>query len=325
MDEVIWVVSDVHLGGAGSNHTAFAEFLKAVCEDRGQFIEGEKHVDAPSKLVLLGDILELWDPLGDDLKNTALHLFESLESLFAVSEEIIFVTGNHDEALETFQAVYPMKNPLFQIRGRHYPEAEPRYIQVGEYRYFFLHGHQFDKLFLWLGRFSQIPSFMAGLNRVFARFIPFDGWILPVVFSFFALLQFITSWPPASVLYVTFILSIPRLFTYLQGPFWKVFRQFLTNRPKHKDIATIVEKQYYNRKKDTISADVIVYGHTHVPEVSPQHISEKLGKTLINTGSWVEDDSKIANNTVVVIDSSGARLLEWMGPEKGFKVLGSFP
>jgi UDP-2,3-diacylglucosamine pyrophosphatase LpxH len=325
MDEVVWIVSDVHLGSANSNHLAFADFLAAVKEGRGQFILDGSSIPPPSKLVLLGDILELWDPIDDDHKNAALHLFEAMNALLYVSREIVFVTGNHDEAMETFEALYPMKNPSFQIIARHYPDSEPRYIQVGPYRYFFLHGHQFDKLFLWLDGFSKIPSFMAESNHLITRFTPFDGWALPILFVFFSALRFFLSWPAVGIIYVTFAFSIPRLFTYLQGPFWKAFGRYLTNRPKHKDIEEVVKNRYYDKNKDTISADVIVYGHTHVPEVSPPHISEKLGKTLINTGSWVQDQSAVVNNTIVVIDSKGARLLAWEGREKGFKMLGGFP
>jgi len=35
------------------------------------------------------------------------------------------------------------------------------------------------------------------------------------------------------------------------------------------DVQQLILKHYYKAEKDTIDADIIVFGHTHVPEVSP--------------------------------------------------------
>ncbi|HID24876.1 MAG TPA: hypothetical protein EYP23_00195, partial [Thermoplasmata archaeon] len=34
-----------------------------------------KILEPPEKLILLGDILEIWEPLNNDFKNTAKHFF----------------------------------------------------------------------------------------------------------------------------------------------------------------------------------------------------------------------------------------------------------
>ena len=89
------------------------------------------------------------------------------------------------------------------------------------------------------------------------------------------------------------------------------------------DIEEMVTKGYYDKRKDTITADVVVYGHTHVPEICGPEIAKTLGKTLINTGSWVSEDKPTMKNTVVVIDEKGAMLLVWKGKKEGFRLLNS--
>ena len=327
MEEVIWAVSDVHLGLEGSNYEEFAEFLRWASEKEEFEAPGaNRRVARPTKLILLGDFLELWDPIDDDFKNTALQLFQSIKPLLKAADEVIFVTGNHDEALEAYEAVYPMKHPGFKIARRHYPDEAPRWIQVGDRRYFFLHGHQFDRFFLSLWPLSRLPTLMASANNALKGFTPPGGWGLSIIFLALLVLRLLTpwpSWPPLWTVYVAGILSIPRVFTYLQTPFWHRFGRYLSNRPKHMDIEEMVTKGYYDKRKDTITADAVVYGHTHVPEICGPEIAKTLGKTLINTGSWVSEDKPTMKNTVVVIDEKGAMLLVWKGKKEGFRLLNS--
>lgn len=338
MSEVIWVVSDVHLGGSNSNHKEFADFLEWVAGKSEFEIRGSTRTAlSPTKLILLGDFLELWDPIDDDFKNTALHLFESLEGLFKVAGEVVLVTGNHDEALETYEALdkkgnnagYPITKPRFRIISRRYtPDNDPRYFQVGDKKYFFIHGHEFDRSFRFFGKLSRLPGLMAALNNTLMPWFPPKGWGTFVIFFALLVIRLLNLWPqwlPQGLLYIMGALSVPRLFTYLQTHLWRRFGRYLTDRPKHKDIEELISKGYYDRKKDTITADVVIYGHTHVPEISKPGIAKSIGKTLVNTGSWVSDPNPTEKNTLVVIDKEGALLLKWEGKKGGFSLLDSFP
>jgi len=328
MREVLWAVSDLHLGGSSSNHRDFADFLDWASEQEEFAVQGcSRAVTRPTRLILLGDILELWDPVDDSYRSVAMHAAESLKGVLSLADEILYVTGNHDEALEAFEGVYPMSDPRFRIvprldRSKAYDQSEdPRYMEVGGKRYFFIHGHEFDRLFLFLGRLSRIPAVMASLNDALKGIVALDGWALPIALAVYAALKSfapVPSWP----LYLLALLSLPRLFTYLQGPFWKAFGRFLVDRPRYRDMAALVEKRYYDPARDTIAADFVVYGHTHVPEVSAPELSKRLGKIFINSGSWVSDVPPAQRNTLVVIDEKGPMLLRWEGRERGFTLLG---
>jgi UDP-2,3-diacylglucosamine pyrophosphatase LpxH len=263
--------------------------------------------------------------LDNDPKNVAFQVVEPLKDISNLADEVIFVTGNHDEALEAFYGVYPIENPGFQISRRHYPREEPRYLQVGGQRYFFLHGYQFDKLFIVFGPFAKIPTIMVALNNILMRVVPFRGWFLPALLVFATFLSSTRNWPPIWIIYLLGILSVPRLFTYLQGRVWGKVGKYFIDKPKYKNISELVKKRYYKRNRDTILSDVVVSGHTHIPEISPSEISRELEKTFINTGSWVEDNNAAEKNTLLVIDKEGALLLAWKGEERGMEKLGSFP
>ncbi len=79
-------------------------------------------------------------------------------------------------------------------------------------------------------------------------------------------------------------------------------------------------------KKEKIldEANVIVFGHTHMPGMSSPDVEKTFGKRFVNSGSWVAEDPKCYNavvehreyNTLVYIDSEGPLLLQW-GDKKG--------
>ncbi len=328
MSDTIWVVSDIHLGGVNSNHGEFAAFINWLNSSEAFEVEGggSKVVKRPNKLILLGDVLELWDPIDENFKNPLLQLSESLPGLFSFDGEIIFVTGNHDESLENYASVYPTQSPRLRIERRHYPDEDPRYVEIGGHRYFFLHGHQFDKLFRWAGFLVWVPALMASVNNTLSPHFPPRGW-LPFIMFIIAMalygLGFLPEWMTTTILPVLGVVSLPRIFTYLQTRVWQHLKRRLAKKPKYKNISHIVKEGYYDRGKDTIVADVVIYGHTHIAEISPPEVRARLGKAFVNTGSWVEDAQQNEKNTVVCIDENGLLLLKWGGKETGFRLLDS--
>ncbi len=242
------------------------------------------------------------------------------------------------------------------IIGRGYDHSiDPRYMKVGKTTYYFIHGHQFDRSFKFFGRLSAIPGLMASLNNSLTPWLPPKG--LGSIIAFLILLLISRAGPSSFfilssqsiiffvVVIATGLIGIPKVFTALQGPLWKyvvnpIWRALgytgkHSLKPKYKTGRELTRagswwsKLFYDRgsfydpSKDTIQADAIVLGHTHVPEISlPDETG--ISKALINTGSWVTDDKPTPKNTVVAIDNKGTALLKWEGTEKGFTLIGSF-
>ncbi|MDD5616818.1 MAG: hypothetical protein PHH85_11535, partial [Candidatus Methanoperedens sp.] len=64
------IVSDVHLGEKNTfEHNDFSKFIDwlAALEKNGSFTADGKRLVPPEKLILLGDILEMWDPKDDEM------------------------------------------------------------------------------------------------------------------------------------------------------------------------------------------------------------------------------------------------------------------
>ncbi len=162
--EPVIVVSDVHLGGKESNVTDFRDFLQwlstlpldgKIYDSNGSKIT----INRPGTLILLGDILELWDPEDDDRNNVLTDVLAPLITLNSLGCDIIYVLGNHDEDLLDFKSVWRawrkkngefLAKGSFDIKYRSYPrpgsagviKGEP----IGQRTYAFLHGQQFDRL-----------------------------------------------------------------------------------------------------------------------------------------------------------------------------------
>lgn len=117
-DRSIIVVSDLHLGGLEDPGTAerFNRFLKYLTTD---FISvsdicqsgkkagtddpaGTKRLFPPEKIILLGDILELWDSRNRDRNCSFLDAFLPFLNMRDMDCDVIYVTGNHDEDVAEF-------------------------------------------------------------------------------------------------------------------------------------------------------------------------------------------------------------------------------
>lgn len=350
LGDSLFVVSDVHLGGEGSCVTAFSDFLcwLADLEQKKRIVVHvsggeERVVSFPSKIILLGDILELWDPIGDDRRNVLLDSFKVFGQLVGLGCDKIYVLGNHDQdqELEYLVGEYICPNgSKFRIIARHYPEdPEKDFETLGGNSYFFLHGHQFDKLFRWTGPLQAIPGVMASVASIVdkpRRFKPYLGSLLALIciaFVFLLVHKIIvyvkdyfwgtTSWstpgPLLAVLTPFSFFGLSWLFVRLQTPLWKHCLKYFVNKPKFKDINTIVEEKYYDKRKDSIVANVIIFGHTHIPEESGEEIERSLNKKFVNTGSWVSSNSIPIHNTFVYIDEEGPEIFYWDEKNKTIK------
>lgn len=332
------VVSDVHLGDESTiKHYDFSKFIEWIAlleKDGARSIKSggkEIQISPPEKLILLGDILELWSPKDNDTKYTVQHAFEPFGKLANLRCEKIFVLGNHDEdisdSLEEFQIKSKEGNETikkcsfkinsdFTIINRHYPEnpydENKGFLQLGKRKYFFLHGQQFDRLFLSVGPLANIPTYTAKISNAFSKIFPLDGWSVVALFAVFSAAYIILRTEPFLTLsVVTFLLSIPRLFTYLQDKVWANIKGFFTDKPKYRDVETIINKKYYVYNKDKTGDDVnFVFGHTHVPEIHLHKFEDGTQMLFVNSGSWVPEKD-YTYNTFVYIDERGTYLFRW--------------
>ena len=119
-DRSIIVVSDLHLGGLEDSGTAerFSRFLDYLATDLISVSDicqsgkktgtddpaGTKRLYPPEKIILLGDIMELWDSRNRDRNCSFLDAFLPFLKMRDMDCDVIYVTGNHDEDVAEFIA-----------------------------------------------------------------------------------------------------------------------------------------------------------------------------------------------------------------------------
>ncbi len=330
--EPVIVVSDVHLGSESCNYKQFCDFLVWIrsldgrketikCEDK------ELVITHPEKFILLGDILELWDPKDGDRDNVVKQSIRPFSLLSDLRCEKIYVIGNHDDAIHRYDEKIDYEtlhnDTTLNVCNRHYPEEKTgiKNIKIGERSYFFIHGHQYDKEQKILATVSRLTGQRWNpLNWFQILFnIPFtkNNWIINS-FVFLALvfggLYFWAVAPKPNFGYILIWAALTGFFALssIPGIITKTQRKFYdAKKPKDKTAEQIIEAEYYQEQKDTVVADVIVFGHTHF---ASSYVGKK--KLFINSGCWVGEDSIIDDkqrytNTFVYIDENGAYILKW--------------
>ncbi len=309
----IIVVSDVHLGHKRSNFEEFNEFLDWI-GNKELVVEGKKRIRYPDSIILLGDILELWEPKNDDFGYVGRQSRKLLEKIIDLPCEKVYVLGNHDKSLEELRAQkYILPGGDFEIFYRHFPKnVESESLTIGKERYFFIHGHQFDKDMRYFKKLGEIgPSVLLSLQRInkqLFRIWGFGSAILAVVLYCMHSYVF-ENVPPYAV---------AALF-----PFWGTNLAWRLGRPitrklckaRDIDIESIVKNGWYDPEEDTIAAETLVFAHTHSPGIEKgetlKKITEKNIKKelLVNTGSWFTKEK--ITNTFLYIDEKEILLLKW--------------
>jgi UDP-2,3-diacylglucosamine pyrophosphatase LpxH/uncharacterized membrane protein (GlpM family) len=115
-DRSIIVVSDLHLGGREDTNTSkrFCRFLDHLttgspvvydtCSREGNIVS--KRLLPPEKIILLGDILEVWDSRNRDRNCAFLDGLLPFLKLRDMDCDVVYVTGNHDEDIAEFVETY---------------------------------------------------------------------------------------------------------------------------------------------------------------------------------------------------------------------------
>lgn len=95
------------------------------------------------------------------------------------------------------------------------------------------------------------------------------------------------------------------------------------DRPKYKNINTIISEGYYRPEKDVSKPDVIVFGHTHVPEIcNSMRVADDSGQPVmrqfVNSGMWLwprkrQEYERASQSTSQSPSQSGAPLCDEEG------------
>lgn len=369
--EPVIVVSDVHLGGKNSHCEDFRDFLGWLntLSDNGTSVDCNGiniDIKKPGTIVLLGDILELWDPEEDDRNYVISDVLTTISILNSIDCDIIYVIGNHDEDLLDFKKVWRKKGVehinngkgTFKMYYRSYPKPESpderhkkeivKGIKIGNDKYAFLHGHQFDRVqvFYKLSRFlsktlnkqvriDPIDWFQDLANVSFTKNIGRKLWntaVFGVFFIFYLLFtRYIQDIRDILLRYLPFgdksldislgifwvlitsffvVTILPKVVTWAATKFWDLFGIKCT------PIENVIKKRYNATKGKNIDANITVFGHTHNAGYYPKELKNEE-RLFINTGCWVDISEKKCKekgaipNTFLYIDTEALYLLKW--------------
>lgn len=302
------VLSDTHLGlnvkgRVVSRHKELAEFFAHL---RGT---GTKVV------VLLGDILELWNA---PLRNVLRAAYEPLRELSRSNATVVYVAGNHDRILAGLHLIGKRGEEDLVVA----PEAV--LLEVSGRKVLLFHGHQLDRAFLLTRSLWKLQSYVYTISEVLLTLPGGLEWVLAglAALLFLALLAII---PVGSfvvevviLLLAAFLLSplLVLLWRNFQDEIWFFLVQPLTSkfsrgRLRGKSARSLAVSKPLRKLLGLVEGivgrvDVAVFGHTHVHE-----LLEENGRIIVNTGSWV-DNGNGASCTFLRITPNELLLSRWI-------------
>ncbi|NGF55891.1 UDP-2,3-diacylglucosamine diphosphatase [Parapedobacter sp. SGR-10] len=113
------ILSDLHLGTYGCRAQELLHYLYSI---------------RPSKLVLNGDIIDIWQFKKSYFPDHHLRIIRYLLDMAYQGCEIIYITGNHDEMLRKFSTIHFGNIQL----------VDKLILQLGEKKVWIFHGDVFD-------------------------------------------------------------------------------------------------------------------------------------------------------------------------------------
>lgn len=316
----IIVVADTHFGLRNETQicdpTAFSDFLKWVKNlengdeeniELGVWSSSEKSLalNPPEKIILLGDILELWDASFKAIDASTRYVIQLFSDLDC---EKIYVLGNHDYDLFDIAGDYPLGASKICITAKEVT------IPKGEEEYLFLHGQQFDKLF-------ALPSwqFMSPIRKAALAFGSYT-WIFVILFFAGLIFEIIFGVKGiADIVLFTLLgaIAIPFLIIALGR---KVWNRVKTTKYKPREAEENLENWWktFSNKKEQNRKWNIIYGHTHVIDFW-RNTDENNPFAAWNIPSWVRDSTKrgeiqleqVFRHAFLYIHDGGCEFLGW--------------
>lgn len=262
---VILAVSDTHIGYSNSNADAFDAFLK-------QTIDGSD-VDT---LVVLGDCFDMW---RRDVSGLFQENHEILQSILALKQkkDVQYIVGNHDyHFLHLVNHKYPL---VFE---------KDLTLQGNGITYLFKHGWEFDD--------EQWPPVMEALCD---NLSDEGGQIRSDIWSIITSESQKMGQDMGSIKDIVkrYCGKVECIFDLHKDEY---LRRLMT--PPAERVSVAFSSVEEKAAKSVKAGQLLVFGHTHRPFVSPT-------QNLVNTGSWVSDEKTF--NTWVELDGVNIRLMRW--------------
>lgn len=305
----IIVIADTHFGLStkieACDPNAFADFLNWIKElEKGEKktlkigdwgsadVEAPLELEPPEKIILLGDILELWTASDESIFASTIHIIQLLSELNC---EKIYVLGNHDRDLISIKGRYPLGTSDIEIIEDEY------WITKGDYDYCFLHGHQFDKHF-------ELPTWK--LMMLFRKpALAFGNWTWVIVALFFmdlvSVLAGFGGIANIMLCALLFSISLPFLAFKVARPLWNKLRTIRYEPITARAAATDRRDKVWVNFGDLLDPErflTVVYGHTHTIGIWEEYglWTETLSSAegyerhlmdILNLPSWVSNPS----------------------------------
>jgi UDP-2,3-diacylglucosamine pyrophosphatase LpxH len=316
----IIVVADTHFGLRKETQvcdpTAFSDFLNWVKYlehggkeklELGIWGSSEKSLALlpPEKIVLLGDILELWDASFKSIDASTRYVIQLFSDLNC---EKIYVLGNHDYDLLDIAGDYPLGASKISITDKEVT------ISKGDEEYLFLHGQQFDKLF-------ALPSwqFMSPIRSAALAFGSYT-WIFVILFFAGLIFEIIFGFKGvADIVLFTLLgaISIPFLIIKFGR---KVWNRLKTTKYKPREAEKNLENWWntFSKRKEQNRSWNIVYGHTHIIDFW-RKADGNNSFVAWNIPSWVRDSTKtnkihleqVFRHAFLYIHDGGCEFVGW--------------
>ncbi|MCE8423465.1 MAG: hypothetical protein J5U16_05985 [Candidatus Methanoperedens sp.] len=358
------VISDTHIGGnpEGSNIPndndlcCFLDWIKHL-DEKGETIwvkkdelDHETTISSPSRIILLGDIFDLWDPEKSDRNYNIKRGAEPLSLLNDIKCDKVYVVGNHDQDLyELADVLEKDKDSLIfgkyklEVYRRHYPLNVDKGIMIGDLKYAFLHGQQFDKVqitetvnnilgirfdpldvvqdisnisivkpvFKETNKQTLVYFFVTGLLLVWGYVQSWLFWLVTLVRMPQFLISILSSLLKLSwALLLSYVVLTPlvKLIAKYQGHLWNFL---FKAKARDKTVKEVLDDGYYKESSDKMeNVNVVVFGYTHIAGSSYLESKRKL---FVNTGGWVKETDGRKLNTFAYIDNNGIEVLSWTG------------
>ncbi len=279
-DENIIAVSDVHLGYRDKEN----KNIKCNKKEFNNFINSIKETEC-NRLVICGDFLDMWrrDPVGVILENV--DTFNSLKELKESKNiSINFVVGNHDFYLRHFKEGDYAYDFSF--------DRSIKITDANENReYWFLHGDKFDII---QNELFYDPLCLANDDV---------GQLAEMAWQIY--LQGLSWWKKIWKIITRFGQNLVEPVKPAETRFETDLLSLICNQPSNSPEITKlldlvkfpdVERNAIEWATNQEKLLTLTFGHTHKPFI---HI--EAGKSIANTGSWVNPTNPTPPNTYVKI------------------------
>jgi UDP-2,3-diacylglucosamine pyrophosphatase LpxH len=267
----IIVVGDTHFGitkdsiSMPGQFSDFLKYIRGMDEEKVRMYDGvisEKHLESPEKIILLGDIVELWDSCDEAVTFCVSSLIPTLSEMDA---EIVYVLGNHDNilnkaVLSDFKDYYCFGESNVHLVEDIYPPEG--FLPVGNENYVFVHGHQFDKWFRRTGNLHKLLSHLRTASNALTLYVPllFGASLVSLLLNEAGIVFFPLG--DVRIVSLLFLLTIPWICTSLARRIWNYC--FGVKYKKYETMRNFTKWWKKAFKDIKVPENInVVYGHTH--------------------------------------------------------------